>query len=205
MIALSDSTGGRHDARRARRRGRARPQAQRAAGWPTSTAASAISNEELLELPCDVLAPCALEQVITGRTPTGSGRGSCSRARTAPRRRTPTRSSRPRACSCPRRARERGRRRRLVLRVGAGPPGVLLDGGRGERAAPFDRLERLRETWDLHESRGVPMRTAAYGLGSLPRRRGDHDPRPLPVDGRCVDHLRVDEVWPMGHNRFLTT
>ena len=33
--------------------------------------AEAITNEELLLLDCDLLAPCALEQVITGTTPTG--------------------------------------------------------------------------------------------------------------------------------------
>ena len=51
----------------------------------------------------------------------------------------------------PRRARERGRRRRLVLRVGAGPPGVLLEGGRGEREAERHRQPRVRR--DLGDAR----------------------------------------------------
>ena len=81
-------------------------------------------------LECDVLAPCALEQVITGENadrvrakiicegangPVTPGRG-----------RDPRRARHPHP---PGRARERGRRRRLLLRVGAGPPGVLLEGG----------------------------------------------------------------------------
>ena len=58
-----------------------------------------IANDELLLLPCDVLAPCALEQVLTrGQRRPASGRGSSSRARTPRRRRTPTPSSRPTAC-----------------------------------------------------------------------------------------------------------
>ena len=43
-----------------------------------------------------------------------------------------------------RRPRERRRRRRLVLRMGAGPPGVLLEGGRGEREAERHRQPRVR-------------------------------------------------------------
>ena len=73
----------------------------------------------------------------------------------------------------PRRARERGRRRRLVLRVGAGPPGVLLEGGRGERAPERDRRARVRRDLGLHESRGVRCgspRTASASSAS-PRRR----------------------------------
>ena len=42
------------------------------------------------------------------------------------------------------RPRERGRRRRLVLRVGARPPGVLLERGRGQREAQRHRQPRVR-------------------------------------------------------------
>ena len=96
----------------------------------------AISNEELLLLECDVLAPCALEQVISAANAAQvKARIICEGANgpaTPGRRRDPRG---PRRARPPGRARERGRCRRLLLRVGAGPAGVLLEGGRGQRAA----------------------------------------------------------------------
>ena len=65
----------------------------------------------------------------------------------------------------PRRARERGRRHRLVLRVGAGPPGVLLEGVRGERKAERHHEPRVRRDLVDGRARKLPMRLAAYGLG----------------------------------------
>jgi glutamate dehydrogenase (NAD(P)+) len=66
VVAVSDSSGGRHDASGldvaavlAHKRAR-RPVADFDGGEP-------ISNEELLVLPVDVLAPCALEQVLNER------------------------------------------------------------------------------------------------------------------------------------------
>jgi glutamate dehydrogenase (NAD(P)+) len=65
VVAVSDSEGGRHDesgldidAAIAHSRGGGR--------LNDLAAGEAISNEELLALPCDVLAPCALELVLTG-------------------------------------------------------------------------------------------------------------------------------------------
>ena len=107
--------------------------------------ADAVTNEELVELPCDILAPCALEQVVTEenadrcrRRIVCEGR---ERAGHAGRRRDPRGPRRARAA---RRPRERRRRRRLLLRVGAGPPGVLLEGGRGQREAARHRRARVR-------------------------------------------------------------
>ena len=66
VVAVSDSTGGRHDA------GGLDVAAvllhKRAGGSMADfDGGDAISNDELLQLPVDVLAPCALEQVITDR------------------------------------------------------------------------------------------------------------------------------------------
>ena len=149
VVAISDSTGGRPQ-RRAGIDVAAALVHKRAGGVDgrASTAASAISNDELLQLPVDVLAPCALEQVITDRNAERVQARDRARGRERPddagRRRDPRREGRARR---PRRARERGRRRRLVLRVGAGPAGVLLDRGQVN-----ERLHRIvtrafDETW----------------------------------------------------------
>ena len=107
--------------------------------------AEEITNEELLELPCDILAPCGLEQVITeenaSRVKAPRHLRGRERAGHADRRRHPRG---PRRARPARRAGERRRRRRLLLRVGAGPPGVLLARGRGEREAARHRRAGVR-------------------------------------------------------------
>ena len=129
-------------------------------------------------LDCDVLAPCALEQVITeDNADTDQGEDRSSRARTARRRPRPTtileRQGRARP---PRHPRQRRRRGRLLLRVGAGPPGVLLEGGRGEREAERHRHARVRrDVGDARERatcRCAWPRTASPCSAS-PRRRID--------------------------------
>ena len=67
VVAISDSSGGVHNPNGIDVAGGARAQARDAARSPGSRAPSEITNEELLLLDCDVLAPCALEQVITER------------------------------------------------------------------------------------------------------------------------------------------
>ena len=86
-------------------------------------------------LDCDVLAPCALEQVLT-RENAADVKASivCEGANgptTVEADEILAGQGRPRPAGHPR---ERGRRGRLVLRVGAGPPGVLLEGGGGQPA-----------------------------------------------------------------------
>ena len=105
----------------------------------------AITNEELILLDCDVLAPCALEQVITADNAAkvkakivlegANGPTTPAADEILEDMRRPDPAGRPR---------QRRRGRRLLLRVGAGPPGVLLEGGRGQREAPRHRLPRLR-------------------------------------------------------------
>ena len=148
--------------------------------------ADAITNEELIEIDCDVLTPCALEQVITAenaaRVRAKIDLRRRKRADHAGGRRDPRGPRHPRPA---RRAGERRRRRRLLLRMGAGPAGVLLEGVRGQREAERHRRPRLRG--DLVDPRAV-RHEHAHGRvrdrGSACR-RGDHDPRPLPV-GRGV-------------------
>ena len=136
--------------------------------------AEEITNEELLLVDCDILAPCALEQVITERQRVADqgedDRRGRERADHAGRRRDPRGHGRARPAG---RARERRRRDRVVLRVGAGPPGVLLEGGRGEREAQRHRHEGVRR--DLGDDGGARDDDADRLLRArrAARRRGD--------------------------------
>jgi glutamate dehydrogenase (NAD(P)+) len=125
-----------------------------------------VTNEDLLLLECDVLAPCALEQVIT---PANAGRvraGIVLEGANGP--------VTPSADSI---LEERGV---LVL------PDILANAG-GVVVSYFEWVQGLQEyfwsedevnaqlesimtrafeeTWTLHDARGISMRLAAYGLG----------------------------------------
>jgi glutamate dehydrogenase (NAD(P)+) len=124
-----------------------------------------LTNDELLELPCDVLAPCALELVLTG--------ANAGRVRAKIVLEGANGPTTPEADAI---LEDAG-----VLVI----PDVLANAG-GVVVSYFEWVqglqelfwaegevnERLRdivshafhETWDLHESRGVSMRLAAYGL-----------------------------------------
>jgi glutamate dehydrogenase (NAD(P)+) len=127
--------------------------------------ADAISNDELLLLDCDVLAPCALEQAIT--------------AENAPRVRARTIVEGANGPVTPEADAILEDAGVLIL------PDVLANAG-GVVVSYFEWVQGLqeyfwkedevnarlyeivsrafRETWDVHESRGVPMRMAAYGV-----------------------------------------
>src|SRR3712207_7689160 len=64
--------------------------------------------------------------------------------------------------SPPRHPRERGRRRRLVLRVGSGASGVLLEGGRGKRAPERHRHSRLRAYLGRSEEHTSELQSRQY-------------------------------------------
>jgi glutamate dehydrogenase (NAD(P)+) len=164
VVALSDSTGGRYD-----------PDgldvdevvAHKAHGGRIVDFGDgdAITNEELLEIPCDVLAPCALELVLTEEN--------------APRVKARIVLEGANGPTTPGADAILEGNGVLVL------PDVLANAG-GVVVSYFEWVQGLqelfwtegevnerlrsivgnafRETWDLHESRGVPMRTAAYGL-----------------------------------------
>jgi len=164
VVAVSDSGGGRYD-----------PAgldveaivAHKSSGGRISelTAGDAVSNEELLELPCDVLAPCALELVIT--------EANADRVRARIVLEGANGPTTPAADA--------------VLEAGGVLviPDVLANAG-GVIVSYFEWVQGLQElfwsedevnarlraivgnaygeTWELHARRGVSMRTAAYGL-----------------------------------------
>ena len=142
--------------------------------------AEKVTNEELLLLDCDVLAPCALEQVITSENADKVKAKIVCEGANGPTTPDGGRDPRgPRHPGPPGRARERRRCRRVVLRVGPGPPGVLLEGGRGQRAAERHLDAGLQR--DLGDAR-EPGHEHAHGrlrAGREPRRGSDHHARSL--------------------------
>ena len=125
-----------------------------------------ITNEDVVGLDCDVLAPCALEQVIT------EANADAVRARIVMEG-----ANAPTTPAADEILQENGV---LIL------PDVLANAG-GVVVSYFEWVQGLQEyfwkeeevnerlneivsrgfgeTWELHRSRGVPMRMAAYGLG----------------------------------------
>jgi glutamate dehydrogenase (NAD(P)+) len=125
----------------------------------------AISNDELVLLPCDVLAPCALEQVITERNADRVRARFVVEGANAPT--TPAADE--------------------ILQANGVTvvPDILANAG-GVVVSYFEWVQGLQElfwkeeevnlklseivsaafaeTWALHESRGIPLRSAAYGL-----------------------------------------
>ena len=126
----------------------------------------AISNDELVLLPCDVLAPCALEQVITERNADRVRARIVVEGANAPT--TPAADE--------------------ILQANGVTviPDVLANAG-GVVVSYFEWVQGLQEffwkeeevnlrlsgivaaafaeTWALHDRRGIPLRAAAYGLG----------------------------------------
>jgi glutamate dehydrogenase (NAD(P)+) len=129
------------------------------------TGAEEISDAELLELDCDLLAPCALEQVITGEN--------------ADRIKAPIICEGANGPLTPE-ADEILEAKDVVIL-----PDILANAG-GVVVSYFEWVQSLQEyfwkehevderldeiitrafeeTWQLHESRNLPMRLAAYGL-----------------------------------------
>jgi glutamate dehydrogenase (NAD(P)+) len=165
VIAISDSTGGRHDG--SGLDVAAAISHKRAGGSLAELdAGEAVTNDELLQLPCDVLAPCALEQVITDAN-AGEIRAKIvlegANGPTTP-------------------AADEILESRRVLVV----PDVLANAG-GVVVSYFEWVQGLQEyfwkeeevnarlneivtrafaeTWAVHERRAVPLRLAAYGIG----------------------------------------
>ncbi|MBD0329198.1 MAG: Glu/Leu/Phe/Val dehydrogenase [Thermoleophilia bacterium] len=165
IVALSDSSGGLYNpkgidvAAAAAHKG----ETGALAGF---RGADPITNEELLELECDVVAPCALEQVIHG--------GNADRVKA---RIVLEGSNGPTTPEADEILEDAGV---LVL------PDVLANAG-GVVVSYFEWVQGLQEyfwkehevnaklneivtrafneTWETHERRGVSMRLAAYGLG----------------------------------------
>ena len=111
-------------------------------GWPTGVR---ITNEELLELECDILVLAAREDQVTAAQRAApavpADRGGRERPDLARGRRDP---ARPRDPDPARHPHERRRRHRLVLRVGAGSRPALLGPRRDPRQARREAERRLR-------------------------------------------------------------
>jgi len=165
VVALSDSSGGRYaaggldvEAAIAHRNGGGRL-AEFEAGEP-------VTNEELLALPCDILAPCALEQVLTGENADRVQAKIMVEGANGP--------ATPEADAV-----LEGNGVLVVPDVLANAGGVVVSyfewvQGLQElfwKAEEVDRrlseiIKRaFDETWALHEQRGLSLRLSAYGLG----------------------------------------
>ena len=158
--------------------------------------AEQVTNDELVELPCDILAPCALEQVVTDENADRvKARFVCEGANGPV---TPAGGRHPRGSRDPRspgRARKCRRRRRLVLRVGAGAPGVLLARGRGQREAPRHRRKGVRgDLADAGEGRHEHAHGRLRARRSA-RGRGDHDEGSLSLGPFALRQTRPDRGW----------
>jgi glutamate dehydrogenase (NAD(P)+) len=165
VIAISDSRGGLHNAK-----GidvvAAMARKQETGSLVGLAGAEEITNEELLLLDCDVLAPCALEQVITHENaPDVKAKIICEGA------------NGPITPSADEILEEKGV---LIL------PDILANAG-GVVVSYFEWVQGLQEyfwkepevnsklrdiitrafneTWHLYEDRQTTMRNAAYGLG----------------------------------------
>jgi glutamate dehydrogenase (NAD(P)+) len=164
VIAISDSSGGVHNTRGIDIEAAI---AHKRAGGDLGALASgeAISNEDLVLLPCDVLAPCALEQVIT--------ESNADRVRARIVVEGANNPTTPAADEI------------LDSRGITVIPDVLANAG-GVVVSYFEWVQGLQEffwkedevnlrlseivtgafaeTWALHDQRGVSLRAAAYGL-----------------------------------------
>ena len=164
VVALSDSSGGRYDEKGL---DVAAVTAHKARGGRINdfTGGAPVTNEELLELPCDVLAPCALELVVTAENADRVNARIVLEGANGPT--TPDAD-----------AILEGNGVLVVPDVLANAGGVVVsyfewvqglqelfwsEGEVNERLRAIVS-NAYRETWDLHESRGVTLRVAAYGL-----------------------------------------
>ncbi|HVM17962.1 MAG TPA: Glu/Leu/Phe/Val dehydrogenase [Gaiellaceae bacterium] len=164
VVAVSDTSGGLHDPN-GLDVGRALAHKEETGSLAGMRGAEAITNEELLQLECDVLAPCALEQVLH------DGNADGVRARIV--------------AECANGALTPGADEILEERGVLVLPDVLANAG-GVVVSYFEWVQGLQEyfwkesevnaklndivtrafadTWTMHEERGVSMRMAAYGL-----------------------------------------
>ena len=171
VIAVSDVSGGVYDPGGLDVEALLRASPSSTARSPTGHEADRLTNEELLELPCDILVLAAREDQVTRRergprVQARAGRRGRERADLARGRRDPRRARDPRPA---RRAHERRRRHRLVLRVGAGPrPPVLGTAARSARSSPTSSATR---------SSGSGRSQRAEGPVAAQRRARGRDPR----------------------------
>ena len=127
--------------------------------------AEPISNEDLVLVDCDVLAPCALEQVVTSENADKVRASIVVEGANGPLTPAADEILEDRGIvNPPRCARERGRRRRLVLRVGPGLQEYFWKEDEVNAKLNDITTRAFAQTWEVAESRGLTMRSAAYGL-----------------------------------------
>ncbi|HEX4520091.1 MAG TPA: Glu/Leu/Phe/Val dehydrogenase [Gaiellaceae bacterium] len=164
VVAVSDSSGGRHDESGL---DVAALLEHKAAGGSIAdfTGGEPLTNEELLALPCDVLAPCALEHALDAANADEVKARIVVEGANGP--------TTPEADAI-----LEGNGVLVVPDVLANAGGVVVSyfewvQGLQElfwaEGEVNERLRKIvsnayRETWELHEARGTSMRTAAYGL-----------------------------------------
>ena len=140
---------------------------------------------DVLEVPCEIVIPAARERQITDENAAapavqGRRRGR-QRADDPGGRDDPARPRHPRRA---RRARQRRRRDGLLLRVGPGPPALLVGRARRAGAPAPPAAGGLLRVIDAADRLGCDWRMAALSVAieHVPRRRGCAD---LPVAGRA--------------------
>jgi glutamate dehydrogenase (NAD(P)+) len=144
--------------------------------------ADAIDNAEILELPCEVLIPAAVQNQITAKN--------APRALVPRARRGRERADQPRGRRDPRRARhlrrarhprQRGRRDSLLLRVGAGPQQFFWT-EEEVNSRLINLMQRaFREVLGLASHQKCNLRTAALIPRHRPREGSQAPPRRIPV------------------------
>ena len=169
VVAVSDEYGGVHAHRRPRhRRARCDHVAAHRHRSSASRAATRSTTPTLLALDVDVLVPAAVEGVLDARDAPRSVKArwvveGANGPTTHEGDRDPRRARRRRRARHPG---QRRRRRRVLLRVGAGQPGVLVDRARRSRTASstgcVTAYARGRRAWRARE--GVSLRDAALTI-----------------------------------------
>jgi glutamate dehydrogenase (NAD(P)+) len=164
VVALSDSSGGRYD-ETGLDVGEVTAHKARGGRIADLEDGESVTNVELVELPCDVLVPCALELVLTGENADRVRARIVLEGANGPT--TPDAD-----------AILEGNGVLVVPDVLSNAGGVVVSyfewvQGLQElfwsESEVNERLRAIvsnayRETWDLHDSRGVSLRLAAYGL-----------------------------------------
>ena len=127
-----------------------------------------VDPNEFLTLPCDILAPCAVDRVITGKN---AGQIKCrilaegANGPTTPGSRPDSRPALGRSLRDPRHSVQRRRRDRFVLRMGPGPAGVSVVGDRSDRQTFPHSRAFVCPGDQTREGAQISHRTAAMATG----------------------------------------
>ncbi len=188
IVAVSDSTGGIYNPKGldpARVSGWKREHGT-VVGFPGS---EEISNQQILEVECEILVPAALENQITRHNAPriqARNRGGGRKRTDHPGGRSDP--PRPGHLRDPRYPLQCRRRDRQLLRMGPGHAELLLDRGAHQREPQGHHGSGVRERpYHEHQARGRHADRRLHGRGR-PRGGSDHPARALPLGciGRCA-------------------